>query len=77
MMTWTSRRLSNCQPMRSSSRSRPLKLSIHAFYHGLPGSMNTVFVPLNRHRSATDGQREANHHDKQAPAHKPDQITRA
>src|SRR3954466_1416658 len=40
MRTWASRRLSNCQPLSSSSRSRPLNDSIQAFCHGEPGSMN-------------------------------------
>ena len=53
MRTWASSRLSKCQPLRSSSRSRPLKLSIQAFCHGEPGSMKTVSTPLKRHQSAT------------------------
>ena len=36
MSTWASRRLSNCQPLRNSSRSRPLNDSIQSFCHGEP-----------------------------------------
>jgi hypothetical protein len=40
-------------PFKNSSRRRPLKLSIHAFCQGEPGSMKTLPVPLNRHQPET------------------------
>ncbi len=48
-----SSRVSKSWPLRNSSRSRPLKDSIHAYHPGEPGSMNTLLVPLKRHQSAT------------------------
>ncbi len=42
MSTWASRRLSNSQALRNSSRRRPLNDSIQAFCPSEPGSMNTA-----------------------------------
>ncbi len=52
MITRALRMLPNCQSLRSRSRDRPLNGSIHAFCHGLPGSINTLAVSLNRHQFA-------------------------
>ena len=41
------------QPLRNSSRSRPLKDSIQAFCQGEPGSMKQEPTRLKRHQSAT------------------------
>ncbi len=51
--TWASSRESNCQPLRNSSRRRPLNDSIQAFCQGEPGSMKMVSVPTCRHQSPT------------------------
>ena len=56
-----SSRESKRHELRSSSRSRPSKLSIQAFCHGDPGSMNVVPVPLNRHQASTAAQRTRDH----------------
>lgn len=50
-----SRRLSRRHELSSSSRSRPLKDSIQAFYQGLPGSMNIAPCRSNpAHRGAAE-----------------------
>src|ERR1035438_7303743 len=54
MSTFASSRLSKRQPLRYSSRSRPLNDSIQAFCQGDPGSMKAMSVSLNRHQSGND-----------------------
>jgi hypothetical protein len=49
-MTFASAKHVNTSTLRSSSRTRLLKLSTNGFSHGLPGSMNAAPVRLNRYQ---------------------------